>query len=231
MSGPDGDWRTTDHWRPDVAPGIAYLPVLAVLDQVFDHSRIGQRRRIAERVDLFDRWSETYDRSVLDESGVHDGYDRVLEAVVRAAAKAGARKRGALAGGMTSSYHFDWQTGRVTNRTAGSDWSMEIHPGTQDKFSQQLRLMLAVSKGAQMIEFPVADGGLLKGYRFEQQGWEQVTTRIGAFNSLKLSRSKNDKPSRASYWLAPKLNHLPVKVVRTEPDGNFVMLLRSLTWH
>jgi predicted TPR repeat methyltransferase len=38
-----------------------------------------------ERIDLFDRWSETYDRSVLDESGVHDGYDRVLETVVRAA--------------------------------------------------------------------------------------------------------------------------------------------------
>ena len=37
------------------------------------------------RVDLFDRWSETYDRSVLDESGVHDGYDDVLETVVRAA--------------------------------------------------------------------------------------------------------------------------------------------------
>ena len=32
-----------------------------------------------ERFVLFDRWSETYDRSVLDESGVHDGYERVLE--------------------------------------------------------------------------------------------------------------------------------------------------------
>ena len=38
-----------------------------------------------DRIDLFDRWSETYDRSVLDESGVHEGYDEVLETVVRAA--------------------------------------------------------------------------------------------------------------------------------------------------
>jgi cyclopropane fatty-acyl-phospholipid synthase-like methyltransferase len=38
-----------------------------------------------DRVDLFDRWSETYDRSVLDECGVHAGYDDVLEAIVRAA--------------------------------------------------------------------------------------------------------------------------------------------------
>jgi cyclopropane fatty-acyl-phospholipid synthase-like methyltransferase len=38
-----------------------------------------------DRIDLFDRWSKTYDRGVLDESGVHEGYDRVLETVVRAA--------------------------------------------------------------------------------------------------------------------------------------------------
>jgi predicted TPR repeat methyltransferase len=37
------------------------------------------------RTELFDRWAETYDRSVLDESGIHEGYDRVLETVVRAA--------------------------------------------------------------------------------------------------------------------------------------------------
>ena len=38
-----------------------------------------------DRIGLFDRWSETYDRGVLDESGVHEGYDEVLETVVRLA--------------------------------------------------------------------------------------------------------------------------------------------------
>jgi cyclopropane fatty-acyl-phospholipid synthase-like methyltransferase len=38
-----------------------------------------------DRVALFERWSETYDRSVLDESGLHEGYDEVLETVVRLA--------------------------------------------------------------------------------------------------------------------------------------------------
>jgi SAM-dependent methyltransferase len=41
--------------------------------------------RIDHRVALFDRWSKTYDRGVLDESGVHEGYDAVLETVVRLA--------------------------------------------------------------------------------------------------------------------------------------------------
>jgi cyclopropane fatty-acyl-phospholipid synthase-like methyltransferase len=39
----------------------------------------------SDRIALFDRWSETYDRGVLDESGVHEGYGDVLETVVHAA--------------------------------------------------------------------------------------------------------------------------------------------------
>jgi cyclopropane fatty-acyl-phospholipid synthase-like methyltransferase len=38
-----------------------------------------------DRIALFDRWSETYDRDVLDERGLHEGYDDVLETVVRLA--------------------------------------------------------------------------------------------------------------------------------------------------
>lgn len=126
---------------------------------------------------------------------------------------------------------FDWAAGRVTNRTADSHWSMEIQPGTQDKFSQQLLMMMTAAKGMQEIEFPVADGGRLKQYRFQTQGWEEVSTEAGTFHSLKLARSKNHKPSRASYWLAPELNYLPVKVERLETDESFIMQLRSLSWH
>jgi putative AdoMet-dependent methyltransferase len=38
------------------------------------------------RIALFDLWAETYDDGVENENGVFDGYDRVLETVVRAAA-------------------------------------------------------------------------------------------------------------------------------------------------
>ena len=47
--------------------------------------RVGSPMTEHDRTALFDRWSETYDRSVLDESGVHEGYDAVLETVVRTA--------------------------------------------------------------------------------------------------------------------------------------------------
>jgi len=43
-------------------------------------------------------------------------------------------------------------------------------------------------------------------------------------------RSKDNRPSRASLWLAPELNYLPVKVERTEKDGQFIMELSWVNW-
>lgn len=125
---------------------------------------------------------------------------------------------------------FDWQALRVTNSLGESSWSMKIKPGTQDKFSQQLSLMLALAAGRQKVDFPVADGGHAKDYSFRIQGEEKVDVEAGHFETLKVARSKNRRPSQASLWLAPKLNHLPVIIEKKEKDGIYLMELSSFSW-
>ncbi len=126
---------------------------------------------------------------------------------------------------------FDWQAMQVTNRTPESEWVMRIEPGTQDKFSQQLMLMLQLMAGKKRIEFPVADGGRLKRYRFHRQGEETVETPGGHFTALHLLRSKEGRRSTADFWMAPALGYLPVKVERREREGIFTMELLRLRWN
>ena len=125
---------------------------------------------------------------------------------------------------------FDWQALRVTNSLAGSSWSMQISPGTQDKFSQQLALMLSLAAGKRRVEFPVADGGRTKNYSYHVQTEESVDVGAGSFHALKVVRSKNRRPSQASLWLAPKLNHLPVIVEKNDKEGRYLMKLSRITW-
>ena len=125
---------------------------------------------------------------------------------------------------------FDWERGRVTNNSGGSRWSMQILPGTQDKFSQRLALMMAVASGQRSVELPVADGGRAKTYRFRFLGEEVVEVDAGRFQALKFERTKNQRPSRVSLWLAPELGYLPVMVKREEKDGLYWMQLRSVKW-
>jgi len=125
---------------------------------------------------------------------------------------------------------FNWQALHVINRTPDSRWIMKINPGTQDKFGQQLSLMLALAGGKRDIGFKVADGGRTKSYRFEYQGKELIHTPAGSYQALKMIRTKDGRPSQASLWLAPEINYLPVRVERKEKDGLFVMKLNSFRW-
>ncbi len=125
---------------------------------------------------------------------------------------------------------FDWSKMQVTNSTPESRWQMKLKPGTQDKFSQQLRLMIALIQGHRKIEFPVADGGLMKSYRFHIEKEEMLETALGSVRALKAIRSKNARPSQASLWLSPDLNYLPVRVERKEKDGEYSMRLTHIRW-
>lgn len=125
---------------------------------------------------------------------------------------------------------FNWPASRVANQTAGSLWSMEIPKGTQDKFSQQLALILALGRGDRAAEYQVADGGLLKSYRYTEVNRELINTESGEYQTIKLARNKDDRPSRATLWFAPELNYLPVKIAKHEKDGDYVMELISVTW-
>lgn len=126
---------------------------------------------------------------------------------------------------------FDWKASHVTNRAADSLWSMEIPQGTQDKFSQQLALMLALYRGEKRAAFQVADGGLLKTYHYTEVERERIKTAAGEHETIRVARNKGERPSRASFWFAPALNYLPVKVAKHEDDGDYVMELVSVNWH
>jgi len=126
---------------------------------------------------------------------------------------------------------FDWTTHQVTNNTGDSHWSMTVPQGAQDKFSQQLALMLALSKGEQNVQFKVADGGKLKTYRFRLDGKETIETPAGSFVSLRLARQKDDRPSKATFWLSPDLHYLPVKIVKKDKDGPYIMELSAIHWN
>lgn len=125
---------------------------------------------------------------------------------------------------------FDWEQQLVINNTGDSNWSMPIPPHTQDKFSQQLALMHALSGSGETQRFEVADGGKLKTYRFIPRGEEPVETAAGRFTALRLERRKNERESRASLWVAPELNYLPVRIERHDKDEPYAMLLKSIRW-
>jgi len=113
---------------------------------------------------------------------------------------------------------FDWQSMRVSNVVEGSRWEMDIPAGTLDKLASQLAMMLALDQGMTDITFKIADGGKLKEYRFRVVGKETLELPAGTFETVKITRLRENKKRETFIWCAPALNYLPVRIWQREKD-------------
>ncbi len=113
---------------------------------------------------------------------------------------------------------FDWTKKMVVNNVAGSRWKMPVPAGTQDKLSTQLGMMRALARGETDFTFDIADGGILKKYRFRVTGKEKLKTPAGTFQTIKVTRLRGDDRRKTYAWCAPALGYLPVRIVHQEQD-------------
>lgn len=124
---------------------------------------------------------------------------------------------------------FDWQAKRITNDIRGKVWHMDIPGDTVDRMASQLALMQDLSEGKKNLTYNIADGGKLKQFNLREVGRETVDTPVGKFATVKVVREAEDHENRTTFWCAPDLQYLPVKVEHWDKDdGTFRMALVGL---
>ena len=122
---------------------------------------------------------------------------------------------------------FAWSpdgSGRVRNEVAGRPWAMAVPPGTLDRLLVQLALRRDLAAGRKPLEYPIADGGKLKRYRFAVLGRETVTTSAGRFETVKIQRLRRKGKPPLYFWLAPGLDYLLVAGTRPGGEGGTVRM-------
>jgi hypothetical protein len=115
---------------------------------------------------------------------------------------------------------FDWERMVVENNVEDSPWEMDIPAGTIDKLVSQLGMMHALSNGQDDITFHIADGGKLKEYRFKVVGEETLELPAGTFETIKVTKLRDNKKRETYIWCAPALNYLPVRIWQREKDDS-----------
>lgn len=124
---------------------------------------------------------------------------------------------------------FDWQAMRVHNDVEDSKWEMDIPAGTLDKLASQLGMMYALDAGQTDVTFSIADGGTLKEYRFRVTGKETLETPAGTFETVKITRVRDNNKRETYIWCAPDLHYLPVRIWQREKDDEYQSDLESFS--
>jgi hypothetical protein len=106
----------------------------------------------------------------------------------------------------------------VENDVAGSHWKMAIPAGTLDKLATQLDMMIALDQGRHDVTYTVADGGILKEYRYRVTGEETLELPAGTFRTVRVARLRKDIDQETIIWFAPALHFLPVRIWRRDGD-------------
>lgn len=94
-----------------------------------------------------------------------------------------------------------------------------------DNLNSLLVLRKQLEMGTTDITFAVVDRGELEEHHYQVVGEESVMTPAGTFATVHLQRIREAGNDRTTdVWLAPAYDHVLVKLLQSEPDGDTISL-------
>lgn len=124
---------------------------------------------------------------------------------------------------------FDWERMRVINTVSGDAWKMSIPKDALDRMVSQLQLMYDLRNKENDLTYRIADGGQIKEYTLKILGREVLATPYGRLDTVKIIKITDSDRRATTFWCAPALDYLPVRVEHRERGDNFSMTIRDAT--
>lgn len=97
--------------------------------------------------------------------------------------------------------------------------------GVLDELNAELQVREDLKANHLKSIYYISDAKGVDARKFVKRGNEQVKTNYGTFDTIKMVLQHN-KPGRETiFWLAPKLDYLPVKVTHQDKKASYGLLL------
>ncbi len=123
--------------------------------------------------------------------------------------------------------HFDYEGQRV--RFSRNRPDAPLLPGTQDRLSVILQLAVRMQANPQDFEagrelsMPVASSREVENWRWQVGEMETLALPKGSVRARRLTRpALNERDSTIELWMAPTLQHLPVRIRVTQSNGDWL---------
>ncbi len=116
------------------------------------------------------------------------------------------------------SVEFDWHAMVAHTVNEGRKRDLTLTSGMTDRFLAQLALSrdLAAGRGPAPA-YTVVDRGEIKHYTLQRAGEDKLRTPAGQFAAIRVTKHDPDSKRVTTFWCAPALDYLPVKMEQSEP--------------
>lgn len=125
----------------------------------------------------------------------------------------------------TMSIKFNPNAKTINTKKDDKARSFAWKSGVLDELNAELQLREDLKASGLKSSYAIADAKEVESRRFVKQGTEKIKTSYGTFDTIKVVM-KHDKPNRDTiFWLAPKLDYVPVKVSHQDGKTSYGLLL------
>ncbi|PVZ89595.1 DUF3108 domain-containing protein [Serratia sp. S1B] len=129
--------------------------------------------------------------------------------------------------GLSDSFKINFNLAEETIETnyKGKAYSFAWKTGALDELNAEVQIREDLKKMESKNNYYITDAKGVAQRKFIKLGTENIATPYGTFSTIKV-KLDHGKPDRNTiFWLAPKLDYLPVKVAHNDGPNSYGILL------
>ena len=123
-----------------------------------------------------------------------------------------------LGTGRTTTLNFNNAKKQLVTNYKGQNKVIALPQTAYDDLSLEIQIREDLKAGKFRGNYYMADRNTVEAVPFKKSAVTRITVPAGTFDVVRIDRVHDDKDRQTSFWLAPKLDYLPVKVVQNN-DG------------
>lgn len=120
--------------------------------------------------------------------------------------------------GRTTTLNFNHAKKQLVSKYKGKTQTIAMPNTAYDDLSLEIQIREDLKANKFRGNYLMADRNKVEAVSFTKSATTKITVPAGTFDVIRIDRVHDDKDRQTSFWLAPKLDYLPVKVVQTN-DG------------
>lgn len=127
----------------------------------------------------------------------------------------------------SNSFKVDWDSKVVqaTNQNGSSTYTAQV--GMLDMLDLELQVREDIKHKRLQPSYLLADDKGVSKISFVNEGEEKVSTDAGTYDTVRVRLVQENQKRKTYFWLAPKLDYLPVQVRQDDGNLSYVLNLTS----
>lgn len=125
--------------------------------------------------------------------------------------------------GNTHNIRFNNSSKTVVSTYKGNAKMIAMPRQAYDDLSMEAQIRQELINGKFSGSYPLVKRTEIETTKFKKSGSTKITVPAGTYDVVRIDRVHDDRNRATSFWLAPSLNYLPIKVSQTA-DGKVISM-------